>query len=235
MNAGVLICPGGGYEQLSPREAEPVAAAFEARGFKTAILRYSVADIDSPALGAVPLREAAKATARLRESLGEGARVALCGFSAGGHLAASLGVHWNNPALFADMIGSPAHRPDALVLCYPVITAGKFAHKGSMERLAGEGDEVFFSLELHVGAQTPPAFLWHTADDESVPVENSLLFASALSKNKVPFELHVYPHGPHGLSLATKDVEDPAKNRMADPYVAAWFPRCCEWLKRTLG
>ena len=89
----------------------------------------------------------------------------------------------------------------------------------------------WFSLETQVDETTPPVFLWHTASDESVPVQNSLLFAGALAAAKVPFELHIYPFGPHGLSLATKEVEDPEKNRFADPHVAEWFGTMVKWLR----
>lgn len=215
----VLICPGGGYHWLSPREAEPVAAAFRKGGWNSAVLTYTVRAPGAEPLGTLPLRQLGEAAAWLREN--RPGLVIVCGFSAGGHLAASLGVHWQQLSL---------PRPDALVLGYPVITAGPYAHRGSIQNLT-DGDEAdFFSLEKHAGKQVPPAFLWHTVTDPDVPVQNSLLMAEALAKAGVPYELHLYSHGTHGLSLATPEVEEPAKNRFADPHIAGWFDLCLDWL-----
>lgn len=221
---GVLICPGGGYGWLSPREAAPVAEAFRAEGWNAAVLTYTVRTAGMPPLGRTPLRQAGEALGLVRAEWPGPA--AVCGFSAGGHLAASLGVH-------GQALGLP--RPDALVLSYPVITAGQYAHRGSMDNLAAPGMQEFFSLEQHAGPQLPPTFLWHTATDPEVPVQNSLLFAQALAKAGVPYELHIYPRGVHGLSLATPEVEEPEKNRFADPHIAGWFSLCCAFLRDTLG
>lgn len=218
----VLICPGGGYEWRSPREADPVARAFAEKGFAPAVLEYTC--YRGEPLGTLPLTQLGEAAGRMRE-LYPGRLLAVCGFSAGGHLAASLGVH-------ARTLGLP--RPDALILGYPVITAGAYAHRGSIRALAGDGDAAFFSLEAHVNAQTPPTFLWHTSSDESVPVQNSLLFAEALARAGVPFELHIYPEGVHGLSLATPEVDEPQKRRLADAHVASWFGLCADWLNHLL-
>jgi len=213
----VLICPGGGYEWLSPREAEPVAAAFNRAGWNAAILYYTVRTAGAQPLGTLPLRQLGEAVAFLQC----GNPVIVCGFSAGGHLACSLGVHWQKMAL---------PRPDALILGYPVVTAGPYAHRGSIENLAGDGDSDFYSLERHAGPQVPPAFLWHTVTDPEVPVQNSLLLASALADAGVRYEMHLYPRGVHGLSLATPEVEEPAKHRLADPHIAGWFELCQGWL-----
>lgn len=223
----VVICPGGGYGYLSPREAEPVAEAFREKGYMPLILYY---DVESPVLGTRPMEQAAWAVKHARE-LQPGSPVFICGFSAGGHLAASLGVHWDDQALFAPEEWKESHRPDGLILCYPVITAGPKAHRESIRRLAGEGDWTYFGLEQYVSRNTPPAFIWHTAEDGTVPVENSLLFAGRLSENKVPFELLVYPYGVHGLSLATPEVAEPDKDRWADEHVAGWFDACIQWME----
>lgn len=229
----VVICPGGGYRFVSPREADPVAHAFAGAGWQAFVLTYSV---EPAPLGAKPLREAAWAVRAARaagEAMGlAGTPLALCGFSAGGHLAASLGVHWHDAALFPDSEARRRQRPDALILCYPVITAGPRSHAGSIARLTGgSGDAGYFSLEKHVCPGTPPAFLWHTAEDASVPVHNSFLFAEALVAHGVPVEMHVYPFGVHGLSLATGEVAQPAERRLADPHVAEWFGQCVRWLE----
>jgi len=216
----VIICPGGGYEWLSPREAEPVAAAFSGSGWIGAVLHYGVGH----GLGTVPLKQLGAAAGWVRENY-PGLPVVVCGFSAGGHLAASLGVHWKTMGLT---------RPDALILCYPVITAGTYAHQVSIQNLMGEQDPYFFSLERYVTRDMPPAFVWHTAADPEVPVQNSLLLADAMAEAGVPFELLIFPEGMHGLSLATPVVNEPEKNRIADPHVAGWFRLCLEWLENTL-
>lgn len=225
----VIICPGGGYQWLSPREGEPVAKAFAELGWKPWILYYSVAGTGE-ILGTKPVKQAAEAvkTVRMWESEKP---VFLCGFSAGGHVAASLGVLWNKSEVFPG-VPNVNIRPDGLILGYPVISSGEWAHRGSFEMLAGDDLEKqkFFSLECHVDSKTPPVFLWHTAQDLGVPVENSLIFAKQLSNHKIPFEFHVYPFGEHGLSLATKEVEEPKKRRFADPHVAGWIKLCGEWM-----
>lgn len=229
----IIVCPGGGYQWHSPREAEPVAAAFAEAGWKPWLLYYPVLDKEESGecLGIAPLLHTALAVKRVRESCPH-KPVILCGFSAGGHAAASLGVHWNDSRLFPKEEQKEI-RPDGLVLCYPVITSGAYAHQGSIRMLVGEEEsgKDYFSLERHISAQTPPAFIWHTATDRDVPVQNSFLFAEGLARAGVPFELHIYPEGEHGLSLATKEVEEPAKGRFADAHVAGWFRQCMEWLE----
>lgn len=223
--AVILICPGGGYQFLSPREAEPVADAFLAAGFHAAILRYSV--YTGQPLKTLPLTQAAWAVSLLRGAFG--LPVYVCGFSAGAHLCASLSVH-------ADTLTEqyPDCKPDGSILCYPVISAKEYAHKDSIYRLThgDTGLTDFFCLENHVTRQTPPAFLWHTADDETVPVQNTLLYSGALAERRVPCEVHIFPHGVHGLSLATPEVDEPEKGRIADPYVARWLELCLRWLEQ---
>ena len=191
----IIICAGGAYRWLSPREKDPVALSFAAMGYHTFLIEYSVGD---KAAGLKPLRELAEAVRILRKRAGEWHiepnRIAVLGFSAGGHLAATLGVHWRTLGL---------ERPDALILCYPVITAEeRLCNAQSLQSIAGEDMRDFFSLEKHVSPDTPPTFLWHTANDEVVPVANALAFAGALAENGVPFGLHVFPVGRHGLGLA---------------------------------
>ena len=236
IKGNVIICPGGAYRWHSPREALPVAKAFAAQGWKPWILYYTVS-VHGETLGTAPLCQAAGAVRRVRAA-SPGRPVILCGFSAGGHVAASLGVHWNDECLFAGEDRSVI-RPDGLILGYPVITAGKYAHRESMEMLAGpdpaaaEGNLAgpgYYGLEAHGDAQTPPAFIWHTAGDSTVAVQNSLCFAESLAAKGVPFEMHIYPYGEHGLSLATMEVEEPEKHRYADAHVAGWFEQCVQWL-----
>ena len=208
----VLICPGGGYAMTSDREAEALAVKFLAMGYHAAILRYSVA----PARFPEALLQLATAVALLRENAEkwhiDENKIVVQGSSAGGHLAASLGVFWNKPFV-AEALGmeSKVFRPNGLMLSYPVITSGEKSHQGSFENVLGEkyADEEkrrFLSLEYNVSRDTPPTFLWHTAPDDTVPVENSLLFFQALHALDIPAELHVYPVGGHGLGLATAET-----------------------------
>ena len=227
----VVICPGGGYSFVSDREAEPVAAPFFAAGYNVFILRYSVGE---DAGGFRPLCQLAALVEELRSKpetyCTQPDQIAVCGFSAGAHLAASLGVLCKEPA-FLQAYGSEANvRPDAMVLCYPVIVADEDAHEGSIRNVSGAepGTDAYrwFGLDQHVDSSTPPAFLWHTASDRSVPVENSLKMAAALSKSKVPFELHIFPEGAHGMSVCTQEVNTPSA------YNARWVQWCAAWLDR---
>lgn len=216
----VLICPGGGYAHTSARESEALAMQFLAMGCHAAVLKYSCA----PARYPVALTELASAMTLIREHETEWhvdpKGVIVLGCSAGGHLAASLGTLWKE-AFLAEALGIAAEdqrklRPDGMILCYPVITAGEFAHRGSFENLLGpeEGeagrladkDSLLskLSLENRVTEETPPAFIWHTFTDGSVPVENSLFMVSALRRAGVSTEFHMYPVGGHGLSLANR-------------------------------
>lgn len=225
----VVVCPGGGYDIVSDIEGEPVALQFYAAGYNVFVLRYSVRE---SAANFKPLCDLAATMAEIRanaeEWYTESDKIAVCGFSAGGHLAASLGVLHNEPK-FLKAYGRIEHiRPDAMILCYPVITADEFAHVGSIKNVSGaeQGTEryAWFGLDKHVDAETSPAFLWHTAEDNCVPVENTLKMASALSEAKVPFEVHIFPKGSHGMSVCTQEVNSPSA------YNARWMEWCIAWL-----
>ena len=206
----VVLCPGGGYVMTSDREAEPVAIRLNALGYQVFVLRYSVA----PAVFPRALAELAAAVAMVRSRADEWhvdpQRITVGGFSAGGHLACSLGVFWQEGFLKKIFRSEETPwRPDRLMLCYPVITSGPFAHRGSFENLLGGMDSRLMgrvSLETQVSGQTPPTFLWHTYEDETVPVENALLLAWALKRHQVPLEMHLYTHGRHGISLANEET-----------------------------
>lgn len=231
----VLICPGGGYGFTSRREAEAVALQYTAAGWHAFVLYYRVA----PARHPKPLMDLSRGVALIRAHAQQwqvdAGRIAVCGFSAGGHLAASLGVHWQKDELWQAAGGERGcNRPDALILCYPVITSADKAHRGSFDHLLGPDPDAallhMLSLEHHVGPHTPPAFLWHTFNDQAVPVENSLLFAQALRRHDVPFEMHIYPDGPHGLSLATAETAE--REDQVNAHVAGWMNLSIAWLRQ---
>lgn len=229
----IIICPGGGYRFTSDREAEPVAMAFLNEDIQAFVLRYSVDTVRYPQ----QLLELAAAMAYIKKNCVEFGidpqQIAVCGFSAGGHLAASLGTLWNRPFIAQTLgIQSEDCRPQVMILSYPVITAGEFAHEGSFEHLLGDAraeksEEV--SLEKQVSSATCPAFIWHTYQDSAVPVENTLFFSTALRQNAVPFELAIYTSGPHGLSLCNSTTARDGNPQQINPHAAKWFKQCIEW------
>jgi acetyl esterase/lipase len=233
----ILICPGGGYERTSDRESEPLALAFLAMGYHAAVLRYSCA----PAKYPTALLELASAMIFLRDKAEEwhidAEKIVVQGCSAGGHLAASLGVFWNEDFLSEKLgLEGPDReilKPYGMILCYPVITAGEYAHRGSFANLLGDEEEKMsdaLSLEKHVTERTPRAFIWHTFTDKSVPVENSLLFVGALRKANVPTEFHMYPVGAHGLALANHLTET-NDGRAVQEECTSWTGLAEVWLK----
>ena len=233
LNPAIIVCPGGGYGHVSNREAEPIAAPYYAAGYNVFILRYSVG---ADAKNFKPLLQLAATMAHIRKNALEwyidSEKIAVCGFSAGGHLACSLGTLYNEEKFLTSFNRDAYIRPNAMVLIYPVITADEYAHQGSLENVSGGpiGSEGYqwFSLDKHVDPTTPPTFLFHTAEDKSVPVENSLLFMAALSHNGIAFESHILPHGVHGGSAFTKEVGT------ENPYNARWVDWSIKWLNTTL-
>lgn len=225
LRPALIICPGGAYRWRSPREKDAPALEFLSVGYQVFILEYSCAERAGEYR---PLRELAEAVRQLRERAGEWRidpeKVAVLGFSAGGHLAASLGALWNDGEL-----ALPARaRPDALVLCYPVVSTGEFAHEESARWVSG-GDPVLrekLHLWERVTPDFPPTFMWHGGEDSSVPPENSLLLAVELKKCGVPLEYHLFGSGAHGISTCTQEVETP------DGICRAWLPLCRSWLNR---
>lgn len=199
----ILILPGGAYRHTSPREAEPVALRFAARGYAAFVLHYSCAPSRFP----TALRESAMAMRYIRQMAEvyeiDPNKVAALGFSAGGHLCGTLGTLYDSPYV-ADL-GEPRQlRPDALALCYPVAAAWGKTHEESFENISGRDAQLRqrLSLDRLVRPDMPPVFLWHTRDDSSVPCRNSLVLAQALEAAGVDFAMHIYRHGRHGLSTA---------------------------------
>ncbi len=219
----MLILPGGGYGHLAPHEGAGYAEWLSSNGMASFVLQYRLASdgYHHPAM----LHDAARACRLIRKLAPElgfrSDRVGVIGSSAGGHLAASLLTSHDGFASEADdLSGSLGSLPDFGVLCYPVIDlAGPFSHKGSRDAFLGPASApelaAEWSADLRVGARTPPCFLWHTGEDSGVPVENSMLFAMALRRAGVPFELHVYEKGRHGLGLADGHP---------------WAAECVRWL-----
>lgn len=233
----VIMSPGGAYWMRSDREAEPVALQLAAKDICVFIIHYAV----RPAVYPLAVTQLAAAVAWVRDHAEQyhvqSDKVAVMGYSAGGHLTASLGVRWHEPWLSQSLGRTPEEiRPDGMVLCYPVITGGPFTHEGSMENLTGSSDKSLWltqSLEELVTEQTPPAFLWHTYTDAAVPVENSLFFFTAMRRCGVPGELHIYPQGVHGLSLGTELTYGPQHGPEWDvPDIVNWIDMAVRWLKK---
>lgn len=235
----VLVCPGGAYRFRSDREGEPIAMRFLARGMQAFVLHYSVA----PAKFPCALVELAASVACIREHAKEWhideKKIFLCGFSAGGHLCASLGTMHRQDFLRKILcdtlrLREGSWRPDGMILAYPVISSGSCTHEESRENLIGRhpADSLVsqVSLEKQVTEETVPTFLWHTWEDDAVPVENSLLFAAALRRAGVSCEMHIYEKGGHGLALCDEVTEDlPSQIR---PDVSSWLDLAVRWLRR---
>jgi len=223
----VVICPGGGYSIVSSeKEGIEVAKSFNEIGVTAFVLMYRLpSDLIMTDKATGPLQDALQAIYLVRKNAATWGvdvnKVGIMGFSAGGHLASTLSVH------YADMkIQNQENinlRPDFSILIYPVVTFGKYTHAGSVKALLGEtptdAQRKYYSSELHVTAQTPPTFIVHANNDVTVPVQNSLMYNEALAKNKVIAEMHVYQSGGHGFGLGNKNTTD------------KWFERLQHWLQ----
>ena len=224
----VIVCPGGGYAGRADHEGKNVAEKFNELGFHAFVLQYRVSPNRFPSPQMDVFRAIKIVRSRADEWNVKADKIAVCGFSAGGHLTASSGTLFDEvDAGCGDEFDNTCQRPDALILSYPVITSGDKSHSGSFDNLLGkDSDDKLrkkYSLEKRITDNTPPAFLWHTAEDQAVPVENSLLFALELQKHKIPFELHVFPEGRHGLGLGVDD---------AIPEIRVWPELAATWLRK---
>lgn len=229
----VIVCPGGGYARRADHEGAPVAQRFNANGFHAFVLHYRVAPNHHP----LPLKDAATAIALVRKNADrfgiDPKKIAILGFSAGGHLAASVSTlyHEAEPLLESSLQGISA-RPDAQILCYAVING----HTGSFHNLYGEqateAEFAHFCLDKHVTPQTPPAFFWHTVEDPVVDIENAYSFARALRANGVSYELHAFPYGPHGIGLSDAEANE-RRGSPSDAYaeVRVWPELAATWLR----
>lgn len=247
----IVICPGGGYEHVSPREGEPIALQFMTTGAHAAVLRYDVSG--QGAEFPQHLLELAASVAYVRKHAAEYCidpeKILVAGFSAGGHLAASLGCFWKEKWLEEMMqaetgVTMKDYQPNGEILAYPVITSGEFAHRGSFVKIMGSEAEQGYaplgltakeleeklSLENQVTSDFPQTFMWHTFEDGAVPLENSLFFAEALRKADVNFEYHVFPHGGHGYALATKETAM-KEGKEINAQCAQWIDLFKSWMK----
>ncbi len=228
----VLVIPGGAYAYVSFREGEPVALRFLAEGYAAFVLEYSV-----PAAYPVPLIEAALAMRYIRENAKtygiDPDHVCAAGFSAGGHLAGMLATLFDEKEV-SDVAGGGHVRPDAVILGYSVLTTGVFTHGESAENISG-GDAGLrgrLSLENRVTKESAPAFIWHTAEDDLVPVENCILMAMAYRAKRVPFELHIFGRGGHGLSTADIEVTNARGDKGDSAAVRMWIPLALNFLEQ---
>jgi acetyl esterase/lipase len=209
----MIVVPGGGYGLVSSAEGEIVAKEFYDKGYNAFVVTYTTNIFATTPLKFQPLKDLSKAVVLVRRKAEQffidSNKVTICGFSAGGHLCGSLAVHYDAKELALDgEYQDICNSPNAVILSYPVITSGEYAHRDSFIVLLGqdatEEELEYMSLEKQVTKNTPPVFVWHTATDETVPVENTYLFADACRKQGVTFEQHIFGNGRHGLSLANE-------------------------------
>jgi acetyl esterase/lipase len=234
----IIVFPGGGYSGRAPHEGEPIAKWINSLGIHAAVMNYRVSPYHHP----YPLLDGLRAVQYIRYLADDKIqhnnkiqiridtnKVGILGFSAGGHLASSVGVHWDfdHKCLKQqdDPINSYSTKPNLLILCYPVISFTKFAHQGCIRNYLGKYSDPkllkYFSNEEHININTPPTFLWHTIEDQGVPVKHSELFIEKLKEKGIESELHTFPHGRHGLGLAE-----------GVPEVETWPIKCSNWLQK---
>jgi acetyl esterase/lipase len=227
--AAMVICPGGGYAYLAPHEGNDYALWLNQHGIACFVLKYRLGlnGYHYPAEFDDVTRAMRLVRANAAEWHIDPHRIGVMGSSAGGHLASTLLTHFDAGNTNSDdPIERQSSRPDLGILCYPVITMGKYTHQGSKDNLLGKHPSSklvkLLSNELQVKTNTPPCFIWCTYEDTTVPMENSLMFAGALRKNHVPFDLHIYQKGGHGMGLKDKPP-------FAHPH--PWAGDCLFWLK----
>lgn len=235
----ILIIPGGAYQSVcADREGEPIAFRFLAAGVNAFVLNYTISDGSNDPLNLQPLRDASMAMTYIRRNAERyhvnPKRVFAIGFSAGGHLTASLGTLWHLPEL-QQMLpeAGDMNRPEGVLLCYPVLTMGEYSESTTRRHLTND-DPVLcerFSIEKHVDGRSSPAFIMHTATDQAVPVENALLTAEAYAAAGVTYELHIYPRGIHGVALADKTTWRGVAE-WVDPAAATWVDSALRWMER---
>lgn len=234
----VVICPGGGYTHWGERETEPMAMRFMALGFNAFVVWYRFAPYRFPA----PQHDLAVTMAHIRAHAEEWHtdpnRIAVMGFSAGGHLAGSLGVMWQREDMWQEIGLTPEQvKPNAMVLGYAVLGDGDIAETSSYTYLTGSEDPAVHSKVAvipNVTEKCPPTFLWQTFDDNVVKIENTLYMGAALAKYQIPCEIHVYPHGPHGSGLCNEQCSGRVNPIYNVPYNAEWPEKAAHFLKNEM-
>lgn len=224
----VVVLPGGAYAGRAPHEGKPIAAYYQSQGFHAFVVDYRVAPNRFPAA----LSDVQRAIRLIRQHAADwcvdSRRIFVCGFSAGGHLAACAAILTEDHSSVGDETDAFDFRPNGAILCYPVISGlDAHGHTASHQQLLGEQFEELraaLSLQDRVDEQTVPCFIWHTAADAVVPVVHSLVLAEALAKHHIPYELHIFPYGYHGLGLALSDPQ------FAE--VARWAGWSADWIRR---
>ncbi len=236
---GLLVIPGGGYNNVcADIEGEPIALAFLGKGVNTFVLEeYSVAE---NALFPNSLIDASLAMKHIKDNADkyniDKERVFACGFSAGGHLCASLGILWNLDAIYEKIdMERGYNKPKGIIPCYPVISGITDTHMGSIRNLCGKENPSLaeleaVSVETFVDENSAPAFIMHTANDHLVPVINSIVLAAAYSKVKVPFALHIFPDAPHGVALGN-EITKRDREEYLKPDIAQWVDMAHYWMK----
>ena len=226
----VVVLPGGGYHGRADHEGKPIAEFFNSQGLHAVVVNYRVAPNRFPS----GLSDVQRVVRIIRQNAEEWKidpnRIVTCGFSAGGHLTASSILYddvYSQTNIEKDCADSLSHLPNGAILCYPVISVDDdFGHVGSGKNLLGEKyseEKKNFFLAPLITEQTPKVFLWHTSDDQAVNVKNSLVFGEYLRDCKIPFEMHIYPHGRHGLGLA-----------LGTDDVSGWASLAADWIKRNI-
>lgn len=231
----IIVLPGGAYTHLADHEGEPIAEMFLAAGFQAFVLHYS---LHEKARFPRPLQEVSMAMQHIRLHAEEyhvnPDQIFLIGFSAGGHLAASFGTMWHREeAKAAPDIPTEWNHPAGMILSYtPTVLDSAMIFPDFITRIAGENasdaERARYSPAEQVDEYTVPAYLWHTEDDNIVPIEHALTMASRLGKNRIPYEMHIYPHGEHGLGMACTEDRIPLSE------VAGWGAEAVAWAKRTV-
>jgi len=236
----ILVCPGGGYSHLSDREGDSIAFQFMAMGYHAAVMKYSLNPVNYP----TQLLEIAAAVKHFKDNAEalfiDSDKIFIYGASAGGHLAALFGTgYFRTEVTDYFKVSTDYLKPAGLILSYPVITSGEFAHRGSFNMLLGDRAEdsaalKYVSIENRVTKEAPEAFIWHTFADGAVPVENSLLLAKAYRQEGIPFELHIFPTGGHGLALATELTLSNVGTELNEGG-AQWISLVKTWLASKVG
>ncbi len=234
----IIVFPGGGYVGLADHEGEKIALNYVAAGINAFVLKYSVKGTDPDMRYPMPQVDASNAIKYVKDNAErfniDPEQVYVLGFSAGGHLASTMGTIWHRKEIYdaAEPMEYGYNKPAGMILCYPVITSNNaYGHIGSFNNLLGkevtDEEMKYVSSELNVDDRTCPAFLWHTAADQGVSVKNSLMMADAMDNYKIPFELHVYPKGHHGIG----HPDGYGTSVYTDPHAATWMPLSIEWIR----